>query len=717
MATYYSSSSDQDVMPENCPRDLLQAPYPEGQVISSNMMMYLNQSTPAASYSDGVPGDYQQHNCSELPATGASHSNPSRQGNLSDLIGSDIREAPYDLWRDGANEMSFMQPMSDSVNTQSISKQIDSRNNLVHSSVTDDSQMGLSPQMDILHRGPNLPGQGLSLSLSTQIPTAVPMSFLHNRSNLGPSSFFNSYTSNAGDGSSGASSCRDDVIAHSGQSGHNGYFQHHFLRENHNVVKGETGLNYLPSNKLSGLSSFIPNSKYLKVAQQLLDEIVDVRKAPQQESDKQQSSRFGLKIPKDNDGPKEDCELSPRTRKVQNDEESNTKAAGEHSPASSQDLQNKVTELLSMLDEVDRRYKHYYHQMQIVASYFDGIAGSGASKPYTTLALQTISRHFRCIRDAISHQIKEIRSSLGEEDTVGSTKEGGISRLRFVEQKLRQHRALQQLGMMQQHAWRPQRGLPETSVTILRAWLFEHFLHPYPKDSDKITLAKQTGLTRGQVSNWFINARVRLWKPMIEDMYKEEIGDSEMEFNCSSDNTPIPESHNTVSEDMGVTSLKNVNSAQSKTNLTCDAKMSGHTSGNCFQGEGHDDINPHYVGMNLIGEQRSNTTHSSLSQNKLFQSDENADGRFMAASNAYQLAELEMFGSQGGISLTLGLQHFDGAISDTAHQNFVTMPGDDMYNVGTSSMEPNNADTNCMDPDNHQQYRFGTSHLFHDFVA
>lgn len=24
-----------------------------------------------------------------------------------------------------------------------------------------------------------------------------------------------------------------------------------------------------------------------------------------------------------------------------------------------------------------------------------------------------------------------------------------------------------------------------------------------------------------QVSNWFINARVRLWKPMIEEMYRE----------------------------------------------------------------------------------------------------------------------------------------------------------------------------------------------------
>lgn len=73
----------------------------------------------------------------------------------------------------------------------------------------------------------------------------------------------------------------------------------------------------------------------------------------------------------------------------------------------------------------------------------------------------------------------------------------------------------------------------------------------YPKDSEKNMLARQTGLTKTQVSfscfywnnhhsshnhtlllemdqvtNWFINARVRLWKPMVEEMYKEEAGNS-----------------------------------------------------------------------------------------------------------------------------------------------------------------------------------------------
>ncbi|KAE8655404.1 homeodomain-containing family protein [Hibiscus syriacus] len=35
-------------------------------------------------------------------------------------------------------------------------------------------------------------------------------------------------------------------------------------------------------------------------------------------------------------------------------------------------------------------------------------------------------------------------------------------------------------------------------------------------------LAIQTGLSRNQVSNWFINARVRLWKPMVEEIHMLE---------------------------------------------------------------------------------------------------------------------------------------------------------------------------------------------------
>lgn len=116
--------------------------------------------------------------------------------------------------------------------------------------------------------------------------------------------------------------------------------------------------------------------------------------------------------------------------------------------------------------------------MKVVVTSFDAMAGPGAAKRYTALAVQTISRHFRNLRDTISGQIQVAKKSLGEEDTSSNSQGGVIPRLRFVDHQLKQQRALQQLGVTR-HAWRPQRGLPETSVSILRAWLFEHFLHPY----------------------------------------------------------------------------------------------------------------------------------------------------------------------------------------------------------------------------------------------
>ncbi|KAJ7298143.1 hypothetical protein O6H91_Y015000 [Diphasiastrum complanatum] len=169
--------------------------------------------------------------------------------------------------------------------------------------------------------------------------------------------------------------------------------------------------------------------------------------------------------------------------------------------------------------------------MQAVIFSFDSAIGQvGVARPYTRMALKAMSRHFRSLRDTISNQIQITCKALGEEDI---SEPGPLrkvaSRLRFVDQQLRQQRALQQLGMLQQPAWRPQRGLPEHSVSVLRAWLFEHFLHPYPKDADKMMLARQTGLSRSQVSNWFINARVRLWKPMVEEMYTEENRENEQE--------------------------------------------------------------------------------------------------------------------------------------------------------------------------------------------
>ncbi|MCL7045909.1 hypothetical protein MKW94_007700 [Papaver nudicaule] len=199
-----------------------------------------------------------------------------------------------------------------------------------------------------------------------------------------------------------------------------------------------------------------------------------------------------------------------------------------------QELQMKITKLIALLDEVESRYEQYYNQMEEVASSFEVIAGLGAAKSYTAMALQAMSRHFCSVRDSIVTQIRAAKRDLFQGSSPRTRT--GLSQLSLFDQEPRQNR-LQQLGLIQnqRQPWRPIRGLPENSVTILRSWLFEHFLHPYPTDPEKLMLASQTGLSKNQVSNWFINARVRLWKPMIEEIYKEEFGESSLDLDSSSE--------------------------------------------------------------------------------------------------------------------------------------------------------------------------------------
>jgi len=434
MATFYPNSSVQ--------LDAVSTPYIQDQKFTSNydapmihhgnLMMYLNEASSTGSFSEINPAT-SMSNCVEIPS----------------MV--------------GRNEMMFIPPngaISDAITTHTV----DGERNF----------------------------QGLSLSLSTQLSTAVqPPSFHH------------------------FSNAMNTHIADKVDEANPAYGQYDFHGDGQSFIRfgDQNNLQYMVNPKGVGYNGYqyehassascIVKSKYLKAAQQLLDEIVNVQDALKQNDYAKDQNMSKLK-----DKQSESNEKSGAESDVN---DSSTAPSKELSAAERQELQIKLDKLLTMLDEADRRYKQYYHQMQVLVSSFDLIAGNGGAKPYTTLARKTISRHFRSLRDAIGVQIQNTRKSLGEQDSGQAV----IPRLRHVDLQLRQQRALQQFGMMR-HAWRPQRGLPENAVTTLRAWLFEHFLHPYPKDSEKLMLARQTGLTRGQVANWFINARVRLWKPMIE---------------------------------------------------------------------------------------------------------------------------------------------------------------------------------------------------------
>ncbi|BES87220.1 homeobox protein [Nesidiocoris tenuis] len=72
---------------------------------------------------------------------------------------------------------------------------------------------------------------------------------------------------------------------------------------------------------------------------------------------------------------------------------------------------------------------------------------------------------------------------------------------------------------------RQKRGiLPKQATSILRSWLFQHLVHPYPTEDEKRQLAAQTDLTLLQVNNWFINARRRILQPMLDASGRNESG-------------------------------------------------------------------------------------------------------------------------------------------------------------------------------------------------
>ncbi|KAF6138167.1 hypothetical protein GIB67_011007 [Kingdonia uniflora] len=307
-----------------------------------------------------------------------------------------------------------------------------------------------------------------------------------------------------------------------------------------------------------------------------------------------------------------------------------------------QDGEAKKAQLLTLLQMVDSRYNQCLDEIHTVVSAFHA-ASDLDPQIHSRFTLQTVSFLFRDLRDRLANQIM----ILGKNLRAGCVRSEDKS---FDSTIIKRQWALQQIKKDHQ-SWRPQRGLPEKSVSVLRAWMFQNFLHPgfgairtalkekwiwrfgeerdgmcryalkqsigreekdgrmegnsdyntrrhlddgavnedaivwkpdldgkfttaltreelidescgpltqdklvymyvrsqatsqsadnygesfvhlfmecvyvnslYPKDAEKHLLAVRSGLTRNQVANWFINARVRLWKPMIEEMYLE----------------------------------------------------------------------------------------------------------------------------------------------------------------------------------------------------
>ncbi|CAA3003919.1 BEL1-like homeodomain 4 [Olea europaea subsp. europaea] len=291
-----------------------------------------------------------------------------------------------------------------------------------------------------------------------------------------------------------------------------------------------------PLGPFTGYATILRSSNYMKPAQKLLDEFSSYA-SPKPIEMPTMSNIFGeVRVSVDVSAAEsvvggttgDSCESSFMFYRSN---ERGYEPGGENSLTNSgwpEYLQRKA-KLLHMQDEVSRSYKQYHQQMKMVFSSFESVAGLNAAIPYISLALKTVSGHFRCLKNAIADQLQSIRSTLREDlwsptnDASNSKADSASTRLKFIDSCFQKQKVGGHLGLLEtQRAWRPQRGLPEHAVSVLRAWLFDHFLHPYPTDTDKHMLAAKTGLTRNQVSNWFINARVRVWKPMVEEIHMLE---------------------------------------------------------------------------------------------------------------------------------------------------------------------------------------------------
>ncbi|XP_061974896.1 BEL1-like homeodomain protein 9 [Populus nigra] len=251
---------------------------------------------------------------------------------------------------------------------------------------------------------------------------------------------------------------------------------------------GEMRSSVVPLGPFTGYASILTSSRFLKPAQQILDEICGVINCA--------NANFPL------DGLGE----SEITR------ESIAFLSGgvEH--------QWKNSKLILMLDEVYRRYKLYCQQMQSVVASFETVAGLGNAAPYVCYAIKIVLKHFTSLKNALLDKIQFTGRTFADSIV---TKEKS-PRYGKTERGIVNPNPTLNLNFIQHSVWRSQRGLPDHAVAVLKTWLFEHFLHPYPTDSEKQALAQQTGLSRTQVSNWFINARVRLWKPMVEEVHMLE---------------------------------------------------------------------------------------------------------------------------------------------------------------------------------------------------
>lgn len=283
MATYYSSPGSERDSQTMYSAESGNASYPLPSTLGN--MLYPNNAS-SGPYTEFSGIIQHQQNFMELPGHPSSVSHDSSSKEATNLVTSLTGQRSFGPLKDMRNEM-LMQFMDGAHSGGS---------NLIHNDANNTTQLEFGMLNN--HNStnvPSAPGQGLSLSLNTNI--------------LAPSYPY--------------WSVKPDLLTP------------HAYQGDENRIK----------NMQSEASQAIRNSKYLKAAQELLDEIVSVWKSIKQKADKGNVEAGKTDI-KETEGATNSEGVSS------NPQESGANAAAELSTAEKQELQNKMAKLMAMLDEV-----------------------------------------------------------------------------------------------------------------------------------------------------------------------------------------------------------------------------------------------------------------------------------------------------------------------------------------------------------------------------
>jgi hypothetical protein len=67
-------------------------------------------------------------------------------------------------------------------------------------------------------------------------------------------------------------------------------------------------------------------------------------------------------------------------------------------------------------------------------------------------------------------------------------------------------------------------SLPSHVVDYLKSWLMspDHISHPYPTEKEKVQMVAETRIELKRLNNWFVNNRIRYWKPRMEALQRQQ---------------------------------------------------------------------------------------------------------------------------------------------------------------------------------------------------